>query len=145
MGRPIAMNCLAAGHSVIVYNRTRAKADELQSFGAEVASSVYQTCSCDVVITILADDAALEDIVFKSQEFFSSFTTNSVHISASTISVSMARRLANAHADRGVSFLAAPIMGRPWSARLEMCQWRRETLDKESIWDEGRSTSLSRW
>jgi hypothetical protein len=31
-----------------------------------------------------------------------------------------------------------------WSARLEMCQWRRETLDKESIWDEGRSTSLSR-
>jgi len=32
-----------------------------------------------------------------------------------------------------------------WSARLEMCQWRRETLDKESKWDEGRSTSLSRW
>ena len=34
---------------------------------------------------------------------------------------------------------------KPWSARLEMCQWRRETLDKESIWDEARSTSLSRW
>ncbi len=34
---------------------------------------------------------------------------------------------------------------RVWSARLEMCQWRRETLDKESIWDEARSTSLSRW
>jgi 3-hydroxyisobutyrate dehydrogenase-like beta-hydroxyacid dehydrogenase len=113
MGRPIAMNCLTAGHSVIVYNRTRAKADELQSFGAEVASSVYQTCSCDVVITILADDAALEDVVFRSQEFFSSFTTNSVHISASTISVSMAKKLADAHADRGVPFLAAPIMGRP--------------------------------
>ncbi len=32
-----------------------------------------------------------------------------------------------------------------WSARLEMCQWRRETLDKESIWDEVRSISLSRW
>jgi hypothetical protein len=32
-----------------------------------------------------------------------------------------------------------------WSARLEMCQWKRETLDKESIWDEARSTSLSRW
>jgi alpha,alpha-trehalase len=35
--------------------------------------------------------------------------------------------------------------GWTWSARLEMCQWRRETLDKESIWDEERSTSLSRW
>jgi hypothetical protein len=32
-----------------------------------------------------------------------------------------------------------------WSARLEMCQWIRETLDKESIWDEARSTSLSKW
>jgi hypothetical protein len=32
-----------------------------------------------------------------------------------------------------------------WSARLEMCQWIRETLDKESIWDEARSTNLSRW
>ncbi len=36
------------------------------------------------------------------------------------------------------------IVSPDWSARLEMCQWRRETLDKESIWDEGRSTSLSR-
>lgn len=32
-----------------------------------------------------------------------------------------------------------------WSARLEMYQWKRETLDKESIWDEARSMSLSRW
>jgi hypothetical protein len=39
----------------------------------------------------------------------------------------------------------AEVRNANWSARLEMCQWRRETLDKESIWDEGRSTSLSRW
>jgi hypothetical protein len=37
------------------------------------------------------------------------------------------------------------LMTMIWSARLEMCQWRRETLDKESIWDEARSTSPSRW
>lgn len=37
------------------------------------------------------------------------------------------------------------IKGSIWSARLEMCQWIRETLDKESIWDEARSTSLSKW
>jgi hypothetical protein len=37
------------------------------------------------------------------------------------------------------------ISNEKWSARLEMCQWRRETLDKESIWDEARSTSLSKW
>jgi 3-hydroxyisobutyrate dehydrogenase-like beta-hydroxyacid dehydrogenase len=123
MGRPIAMNCLTAGHSVIVYNRTRSRAEELQSFGVEVADSVYQACSCDVVITILADDAALDDVVFNSQEFFSSFTANGIHVSASTISVGMARKLAAAHADRGISFLAAPIMGRP-----EMAASRRIAL-----------------
>ncbi len=41
--------------------------------------------------------------------------------------------------------LSAEMAALQWSARLEMCQWRRETLDKESIWDEVRSTSLSRW
>jgi 3-hydroxyisobutyrate dehydrogenase-like beta-hydroxyacid dehydrogenase len=113
MGRPIAINCLAAGHSVIAYNRTRARADELRSFGAEVADSVGQTCGCDVVITILADDRALENVAFESQEFFSSFAANSVHVSASTISMSMAKRLAKTHSERGGQFLAAPIMGRP--------------------------------
>lgn len=43
--------------------------------------------------------------------------------------------------DFGIEIVAAEH----WSARLELCQWRRETLDKESIWPEGRSTSLSRW
>jgi NAD(P)-dependent dehydrogenase (short-subunit alcohol dehydrogenase family) len=59
MGRPIAVNCLAAGHSVIVYNRTRARADELRSFVAEVADSVGEACRCEVVITIMADDTAI--------------------------------------------------------------------------------------
>ena len=76
MGGPIAVNCLAAGHSVIVYNRTRARADELPSFGAEVADSVGPTCSCDVVITILADDTALENVAFESPEIFSSYAAN---------------------------------------------------------------------
>jgi 3-hydroxyisobutyrate dehydrogenase-like beta-hydroxyacid dehydrogenase len=85
----------------------------LRSFGAEVADSVGQTYGCDGVITILADDTALENVGFESQEFFSSFAANSVHVSASTISMSMAKRLAKTHAEQGGQFLAAPIMGRP--------------------------------
>jgi 3-hydroxyisobutyrate dehydrogenase-like beta-hydroxyacid dehydrogenase len=113
MGRHIAVNCLAAGHSVIVYNRTLARADELRSFGADVADSVGPTCRSDVIIIILADNTTLKNVVFESPEFFSSFAANSVHVSASTISVSMAKRLAIAHAGRGGQFMAAPIMGRP--------------------------------
>jgi 3-hydroxyisobutyrate dehydrogenase-like beta-hydroxyacid dehydrogenase len=66
-----------------------------------------------VVITILADDTALENVAFESPEFFSSFAATSVHVSARTISVSMAKRLAKAHAERGRQFMGAPIMGRP--------------------------------
>lgn len=66
-----------------------------------------------VVITILADDAALENVAFESPAFFSSFAANTVHVSASTISVSMAKRLVKAHAERGGQFMAAPIIGRP--------------------------------
>lgn len=45
MGRPIAVNRLGAGHSVIVYSRTRTRGDELWSLGAEVADSIGPTCS----------------------------------------------------------------------------------------------------
>jgi 3-hydroxyisobutyrate dehydrogenase-like beta-hydroxyacid dehydrogenase len=46
----IASNYLAAGQSVIVYNRTRARGDELRALGAEVAGSVGQICGRDAVI-----------------------------------------------------------------------------------------------
>jgi Transposase DDE domain len=48
-------------------------------------------------------------------------------------------------ADKGYSSRTNTNAIGAWSARLEMCQWRRETLDKESIWGEARSTSLSKW
>jgi 3-hydroxyisobutyrate dehydrogenase-like beta-hydroxyacid dehydrogenase len=72
MGRPVSGNCLANGNSVIVYNRTRSRTDELRSLGAEVANTIGEVCRSEVVITVLADDSALEDVVFESGEFFSS-------------------------------------------------------------------------
>jgi 3-hydroxyisobutyrate dehydrogenase-like beta-hydroxyacid dehydrogenase len=98
---------------VIVYNRTRSRTDELKSLDAEVADTIAEACRSEVVITVLADDTAMENIAFESGEFFSSFPASGIHISASTISVSMAKRLAKGHAERGGQFIAAPIIGRP--------------------------------
>src|ERR1700721_225638 len=62
MGTPIALNLLKAGHRVIVYNRTRSKAKTL---GAQIAEQITDTCRGEVLITMLSDDAAVEDIIFR--------------------------------------------------------------------------------
>jgi 3-hydroxyisobutyrate dehydrogenase-like beta-hydroxyacid dehydrogenase len=91
MGSGMAASLLKAGHEVIVYNRTRAKAELLIAQGARVVASVADACRESVVITMLAND----------------------HISSSTISVALSEALATAHAKAGQRFVAAPVFGRP--------------------------------
>src|SRR4051812_17225053 len=65
MGQPLALRLLKAGHHVTVYNRTRARAEALAALGAAVAHTVADATSrAEVVITMLADDAAVEGVVF---------------------------------------------------------------------------------
>ena len=56
MGLPIARNLLAAGHSLIVYNRTRSRAELLRDNGALIAGSVAEAAGAEIVMTLLADD-----------------------------------------------------------------------------------------
>jgi 3-hydroxyisobutyrate dehydrogenase-like beta-hydroxyacid dehydrogenase len=116
MGRPIAANLLKAGHSVVVYNRTLARAASLEANGAHVAQRVSEACQADVVLTLLADDSAVETVVFQSEEFFPSFRADQIHVSMGTISINMVRKLTEAHARRGGRFISAPVFGRPESA-----------------------------
>src|SRR5260221_121882 len=66
MGTGMAMNLLKAGHDVAVYNRTREKAQALVAQGAHAATTVAEACRGDVVITMLADDAAVEGVALVS-------------------------------------------------------------------------------
>jgi 3-hydroxyisobutyrate dehydrogenase-like beta-hydroxyacid dehydrogenase len=116
MGAAMAANLLKAGHEVQVYNRTAAKADALVRLGAKAQRSVADVCAAEVVITMLADDHALEDIVFGKGGMLAGMTKGAVHISCSTISVALSERLAAAHAAAGQQFLAAPVFGRPDAA-----------------------------
>jgi 3-hydroxyisobutyrate dehydrogenase-like beta-hydroxyacid dehydrogenase len=116
MGRGVAANLLKAGHALTVYNRTPTKADELVAEGAKLAKTPSEAARGDVVITMLADDAAVEEVVLGADGVLSGLKPGCIHISMSTISVALAERLASVHGEAGQRFVAAPVFGRPDAA-----------------------------
>src|SRR5262245_42228119 len=112
MGLPIARNLIKAGHSLTVYNRTRSRADELRTEGVIIAETPGEAAAgAEVLITMLADDRALEEILFAPGQALPSLAAGAVHVSLSTISVSLSRRLADAHRERSQHYVAAPVFG----------------------------------
>jgi 3-hydroxyisobutyrate dehydrogenase-like beta-hydroxyacid dehydrogenase len=116
MGSGMAASLLKAGHELAVYNRTPDKAKPLVEKGARKAASVADACKGDVVITMLADDAAVENLVFADPGILNSLSKGAIHVSASTISVALADKLTAEHAKRGQRFVSAPVFGRPEAA-----------------------------
>jgi 3-hydroxyisobutyrate dehydrogenase-like beta-hydroxyacid dehydrogenase len=117
MGTPLARHLLRAGHDVAVWNRTAEKAEPLQADGAKVAHSLAQAAKdAEIVITMLADDHAVEYAVLHSNTVMDNLPRGATHISMSTISVALSRRLAEEHAHRGHKYITAPVFGRPDAA-----------------------------
>ena len=116
MGQAMARNLLKAGHRVFVYNRTRSRAEELRDEGAEIADSPAGACKGDIVITMLADDDAVEEIVLGSGGVIKALRENAIHLSMSTITVGSSEVLTEAHHAVGQHFVAAPVFGRPEAA-----------------------------
>jgi len=116
MGLGMAANLLKGGHDVTVYNRTRAKVEGLVAQGAKGAASVADACHGEAVITMLADDGAVESVVFSDGGVIGSLPPGAIHISSSTISVALSERLEAAHATAEQRFVAAPVFGRPDAA-----------------------------
>src|SRR3989475_3674704 len=113
MGTGMAASLLRAGHEVTVYNRTPGKAHGLVEQGARAAAGVADACRGDAVVTMLADDGAVEDAVFGEEGVIGSLGKGAIHVSMSTISVALSERLSAAHANAGQRFVAAPVFGRP--------------------------------
>jgi 3-hydroxyisobutyrate dehydrogenase-like beta-hydroxyacid dehydrogenase len=117
MGSGMARNLLRAGHEVVVFNRSREKAEALVADGARVADTPAAVCSgSEAVMTMLADDHAVEEVVFGANGIASTLPVGAIHISCSTISIALARRLSAEHARRGQRYLSAPVFGRPEAA-----------------------------
>jgi 3-hydroxyisobutyrate dehydrogenase-like beta-hydroxyacid dehydrogenase len=116
MGAGMAANLLKAGHEVTAYNRSQDKVASLVEHGAKAARTVAQACGGDIVITMLANDDAVEAVTFGDDAILASLPPGATHVSCSTISVALAERLTDAHAAAGQRFVTAPVFGRPEAA-----------------------------
>ena len=117
MGAGMAANLLRAGHEVTVWNRSPEKAKPLVAQGAVSARTPREAASeRDIVMSMLGDDAALEQVVLGNDGLLEGLARGALHISSSTIAVATADRMAELHAEHGLRFLSAPVFGRPEAA-----------------------------
>ena len=116
MGSAMAANLVKAEHDVTVFNRSPEKRAALLELGAHDAASIADACHGEAVITMLADDTAVSGVVLGKGGVIENLPKGAIHISMSTISVALSKSLAQAHADAGQRFVAAPVFGRPDAA-----------------------------
>jgi 3-hydroxyisobutyrate dehydrogenase-like beta-hydroxyacid dehydrogenase len=113
MGGAMVRRLLEAKHDVGVYNRTPEKAKPLTDAGAKPVKSIADAARYgEITYTMLADDAALEDVVFQ-QGLLASLPKGGIHVCAGTHGIPIIRKIKQAHADKGQLLVAAPMMGRP--------------------------------
>jgi 3-hydroxyisobutyrate dehydrogenase-like beta-hydroxyacid dehydrogenase len=113
MGAAMAANLVRAGNDVTIFNRSPGRSGSLIKLGAHEAASVAAACQGEVVITMLADDDAASAIALGNGGLIDHLPKGTIHLSMSTISVALSKRLAQAHAQAGQRYVAAPVFGRP--------------------------------
>lgn len=114
MGQAIARRVLGGGHDVVAYNRSPEKATAVATAGARVAASIAGACEArDVVITMLADDSALDEVALGEGGVRESLSAGAIHLAMGTHGVAAVRALAEAHARAKQVLVVAPVLGRP--------------------------------
>jgi len=121
MGHAMASNLISKGHTLRVWNRSPGKAADLIAQGATLVEHPGQAVAGDgVVFTMVADDAALEQVVGGPDGIAARLGPGGIHVSMSTVSPETTQRIAALHAERGAAFVAAPVFGRPTAAAAAM-------------------------
>jgi 3-hydroxyisobutyrate dehydrogenase-like beta-hydroxyacid dehydrogenase len=116
MGAPMARNLAAAGFVVRAWNRSPEKFAGYPELVR--ASSPADACrGASLVVSMLADDAAVNAVTFGPNGVLDALEPGAVHIGMSTVSVACTTRLVQAHAERGHGYVAAPVFGRPEAAK----------------------------
>jgi 3-hydroxyisobutyrate dehydrogenase-like beta-hydroxyacid dehydrogenase len=122
MGTAMAANLAAGGRRVIAHTRHADRMDELAALGLEPTDHLSNLFNCEIVISMLPDDAAVRDVVFGRDGLgldglAAGLLPGAVHLSMSTISSQTASQLAAEHARRGQGYVAAPVFGNPDAAK----------------------------
>lgn len=112
MGGAMAERLLAAEHTVFVYNRTPEKAQPILAKGAHWAGSPAEVArQCEVVITIVTDPTAVEQVSLGERGVLHALSAESVHCDMSTVSPAWSRYLAQTYRQAGKRFVQAPVLG----------------------------------
>jgi 3-hydroxyisobutyrate dehydrogenase-like beta-hydroxyacid dehydrogenase len=117
MGQPMARRLAQAGFRVVGFNRTRSRAEALQRDGVEVADTPLEACDVDLLISMVSDDEAVEQLFWPDGRFLTMDRPGLVHAGMSTISDTLAARLAAAHRQYAQSYVSAPVFGPPEAAQ----------------------------
>lgn len=112
MGAAMVRNLLAKGVTVSVWNRSPAIVEDLAAEGAKPAASADEAFEADIVLSMLAHDQAVKDVLIDSG-VLARARKGVVHVNLATISTSLAGELAALHAELGLGYVAAPVFGRP--------------------------------
>lgn len=112
MGAAMVRNLLAKGVAVTVWNRSRGIVDDLAAEGATPAAAVEDALQADIVLTMLAHDQAVRDVLLDNGALAKA-RKGAVHINLATISTALAAELATLHAELGLGYVASPVFGRP--------------------------------
>jgi 3-hydroxyisobutyrate dehydrogenase-like beta-hydroxyacid dehydrogenase len=113
MGAAMAANLVRVGHDVTVFNRSPGKSTALVDLGAREATHLPDTCAGSAVLSMLANDDAVSEVTLGKGGIINHLPKGAIHVSMSTISVDLSKRLAQAHATAGQRYVAAPVFGRP--------------------------------
>src|SRR5271166_1079508 len=122
MGTAMAANLVPTGHRLIAYVRRPDQMDRLATLGLEPTTEFTSLFECDIVISMLPDDAAAREVVFGREDLrieglAAGLKRGAIHLSMSTISTSAASCLAGEHARHGQGYVAAPVFGNPDAAK----------------------------
>ena len=111
MGFPMAKNLLKSGFTVKVFNRSTNKAEPLKEFGAEISKSIEEVVKdSDVVITMLTDDTAIDDVM-SSLDFLDNLKSGSTVIDMSSVKPTTAIKHGNNLHSKNINYLDAPVSG----------------------------------
>lgn len=134
MGSGIAKRLINNGHQVSVYNRTRSKSQHFSNKATIVSSPMELAQSCDLVITVVTNFDALNDVLFGSEGVIESGNSNLVVADVSTISPAQSEHCARQLRSRGIEMLGVPVMGGPAAAEtgglVPMVAGRRQAFEK---------------
>ena len=112
MGGPMAANIARAGFPLTVWNRTPEKSEPLRALGAEVAADAAAVAAAsDVLVTMVSDDAALEDLLFGSGGVAKALRPDAVVVDMSTTSPRCMESVSAQLAEQGARLVDAPVFG----------------------------------